>query len=727
MKVLLAHHAWPPASQGGSEIAMKALAMGLCARGHEVAVLHPTLDPTRPAHDVRREERDGLRVFALNGDPAAGFESYRDPSLEAAAADVLDAVAPDIVHVGHLSGLPTGLVFEARARGAAVAVTLHDFWPVCALGQLLDRNLRVCPGPTPRRCLGCVGEQVVAPPGLPARGRRLPGAAMAGRALARLSGAGQSRVAERLATMREVLLGADALAAPSRFLAERLAAFGFPGIRVVPNGRAPLPVVPRRPEPSGRLRFGFVGAAIPSKGVHVLAEAFRILDDPRALLRVHGAFVPYHGDLGYEGRVRAVLGAAAGETLRGPFPYERLADVLGGLDVLVVPSIWEENAPLTVQEAFQARLPVIVSGHGGLAEQVRDGVDGLRFRPGDAGDLARVMRRMLEEPGLRERLAGNPPPVPGLAGHVQAVEDLYHAARRRYRQRAGRVGVVVLDQGRPDDTAAAVRSALDPVLAPRVLVVENGPAEPPALPAQVEVLRLERNLGYAGGMNAGLRRLQAAGCDRVLLLNNDAVLERGALRRLADALDDPALAAVGPTVLRQADGAVESRGLDLRAWGWNRLAGHGDEASPREGRLTARSLSGAAWMVRTAAFDRVGVLDDAYFFSYEETDWCLRAQAAGLGVAVVVGSRVRHAGTRTLGTGAPLLLYYAARNHLRMLERHFPRPAAGRWGRRAWVVGLHLAHALKHREVPRASGARAVLRGAADFLRGRFGPAAGRP
>jgi GT2 family glycosyltransferase len=131
-------------------------------------------------------------------------------------------------------------------------------------------------------------------------------------------------------------------------------------------------------------------------------------------------------------------------------------------------------------------------------------------------------------------------------------------------------------------------------------------------------------------------------------------------------------------------------------------------------------------MVRTAAIDRVGALDEAYFFSFEETDWCLRAQAAGLRVAVVTGARVRHAGGRTLGAHAPARLYYAARNHLRLLERHFPRAAAGRWVRRAWVVALHLAHALKHAEVPRGSGARAVLRGAGDFLRGRFG-AAGRP
>src|SRR5262249_16811752 len=155
---------------------------------------------------------------------------------------------------------------------------------------------------------------------------------------------------------------------------------------------------------------------------------------------------------------------------------------------------------------------------------------------------------------LFERLGRNPPAVPSLDEHVRELLSLYALARRRSRERAGRVGVVVLDRGRPEDAAAAARSALDVRLEPDVLAVENGPGPEPILPPGVDLLRLPENRGYAGGMNAGVAVLRARGCDRVLLLNNDATLEPGCLRRLAEALEDPALAAVGPVVLREADG-----------------------------------------------------------------------------------------------------------------------------------------------------------------------------
>jgi len=736
MKVLLVHQAFPPEASGGSELYTEALARAL-ARRHEVALLHRSSEGVRPDHDLRETLRAPIRVFSLNNrEQGLGFEAYRDEKATAFAAGVLDELQPDVVHVGNLTGLSTGIVFEARRRGAAVVMTLHDFGTVCPLGQLLNLHLEVCPGPTPRRCLGCVGEQVSLPAtaALPfGRGARgvagVSGIRLASRAarrVSRLLGRGRSRVAERLAEMHEVLRAADVLVSPSRFLAARMAALGAPPIEVLEHGLEPREPLPRTADPQSRVRFGFVGSAIPSKGVHVLAQAFRLLNDPRAALRIHGGFAPYHGDTGYESRVRQTLGPLASEALLGPFPHDRLPEVLAGLDVLVVPSIWEENAPLVLMEAFRARLPVVVSDHGGLAERVRDGVDGLRFPPADPQDLRRVLRRLLDEPALRQRLGSCPPAVPTMDEHVLALEEVYARARRRVGERAGRVGVVVVDHGLPEETAEAARSAQEPTLSPSIVVVENGPGPEPSLPSGATVVRLAENRGYAAGINAGLAQLARSGCDRFLLLNNDALLEHGCLRRLAEALEDPQLAAVSPMVLRRADGRVESRGarFDPR-FARARLAGHGERAVRREGRTEVESLSGAVWMMSRAAYERVGPLEESFFFSFEETDWCLRARSAGFRLDVVLGARAAHWGSRTLGQGSAARLYYAARNHLYAAERNRPLNGAGRWGRRLVILALNLGHALAQSQVPRTAGARAALRGVLDSWKGRLGPRGG--
>jgi GT2 family glycosyltransferase len=315
-----------------------------------------------------------------------------------------------------------------------------------------------------------------------------------------------------------------------------------------------------------------------------------------------------------------------------------------------------------------------------------------------------------------------------MAEHIARIEELYDEARRRWHTRPGRIGVVVLDRGRPEDAARAARSAADAAVSPEVLIVENGPGVAWEPPPGVSLLTLPRNLGFAGGMNAGIDRLLETGCDRILLLNNDAVLEPGCLRRLAEALDDPALAAVGPTILREQDGRVESRGarFDPR-WGRQRLAGHGERPDASEGRVPAEGLSGAVLMLSAAALARVGRLDEAYFLFFEDADWCLRARRAGLGLAVVRGARARHVGGRTLGVRSPERLYYAARNHLRAADRLWPLHGLAAWMRSGVILGLNLAHAVTQADVPRGAGVLAVMQGARDFRRGRVGPRAERP
>jgi GT2 family glycosyltransferase len=224
-------------------------------------------------------------------------------------------------------------------------------------------------------------------------------------------------------------------------------------------------------------------------------------------------------------------------------------------------------------------------------------------------------------------------------------------------------------------------------------------------------------------MNAGIAHLRLAGCDRFLLLNNDAILEPGCLRLLAEALDDGAVAAAGPLILRASDGRVESRGarFDPR-WGRFRLLGNGAGVEAHQGTDRVTSLSGAIWMLSAAALDRVGPLEESYFWSFEDVDWCARAQQAGLGLAVVLGATAHHAGSRTLGAGSPDRLYYSARNHLWAAARLLPRAGPGLWLRTLAIVSLNLAHALKQGQVRRSAAVVAVLSGVSDYCRGLSGP-----
>jgi hypothetical protein len=138
-------------------------------------------------------------------------------------------------------------------------------------------------------------------------------------------------------------------------------------------------------------------------------------------LNVYGDFKPerdaHHAD----------LARLAGDNVsfRGRFDNARLSEVYAEIDVLIVPSIWFENSPITIHEAFLTRTPVVASDIGGMREFVRDGVDGLWFKTGDAQDLARVLRRFVDEPDLVERLSREFPPVKTIAEDAAAMEFRY--------------------------------------------------------------------------------------------------------------------------------------------------------------------------------------------------------------------------------------------------------------------------------------------------------------
>ncbi|MGQ0553749.1 MAG: glycosyltransferase family 4 protein [Planctomycetota bacterium] len=426
MKILFVTASYPPESVGGVELHVQGLARALVEQGHEPAVFARTGRPGLAHLELVEERVDGVPVARLCNtfEDATTLELlYAHPGIGAAFDRFLQRLRPDVVHIHHLTCLSTDIVARCRAAGVPVAMTLHDFWMGCPRGQRITAALDVCPSIKLSKCLPCLRELWPhllgrgGAPGLPAEER---------------DALDLERLERYHAAMRQTLGAVDLLLTPSAFMARMYEDYGLPAgrVRVLENG-LPLAAWKRAPElrrpAAGPLRLGFIGSVLPSKGVHLLIEAFRRLGDPAGMrLDVWGEVLPFHNDRSYGERLERLReGYESAITLHGRYENSQLPRILAGFDVLVVPSIWYEAFGLTVREAFLAGVPVVTADHGALAEAVQDGRTGLLFRAGDAASLAAALRRLADDPELRARLAAAPKRVRDEGDAARELAGLY--------------------------------------------------------------------------------------------------------------------------------------------------------------------------------------------------------------------------------------------------------------------------------------------------------------
>jgi GT2 family glycosyltransferase len=202
-----------------------------------------------------------------------------------------------------------------------------------------------------------------------------------------------------------------------------------------------------------------------------------------------------------------------------------------------------------------------------------------------------------------------------------------------------RVGVVVLAYGARGVHQPLLRHLLTFGVDPSTIAIVHNPARRgERLPVRegwgVEVIEMEGNLGYAGGMNAGVRHHLERGAEAILLLTHDVRFRPGAVRALLDAAGTPGFGVLGPALFWRDEpfaygGLTNSRG---RAW----LRRQVDAGC--EGILPADWIEGSAMLVSAAVFAEVGMLDDRFFMYFEEVDFCLRAARAGWPSGVVLAA-----------------------------------------------------------------------------------------
>ena len=276
----------------------------------------------------------------------------------------------------------------------------------------------------------------------------------------------------------------------------------------------------------------------------------------------------------------------------------------------------------------------------------------------------------------------------------------------------GVVVAVVLTYAAPAGMLeACVASVLRADAIDHLVVVDNGASAAVRLAtiddARLEVLTTGENLGYAGGMNVGIRRALDAGGDFVLVLNDDLKVEPGVVPPLLAAMDDPHIGAVQPKLLLAGTDPplVNSVGVELGRDGAGRDVGIGEPDGPAfaAGREVL-ACTGGAVLLRRGLIDDTGGFDERYFLYYEDVDLALRGAAHGWRYRCEPAAVVHHHGSVSTAheSVAGRSVYLRERNRLWVLFRH--RPVAD-IGRGVWLSMRRL------RWAPRRVHARALFAG----------------
>lgn len=439
MRVLVVCNGFPPSGQWGTEFYSHQLATGLAARGVQVEALHPDRGGTRPRYELTTVERYGIFVHELSnaGDPQKRFvDSYQNSDVERVFGELLAERDYDVVHFTHLLwGLSARLPEIARAHGVRTVVTITDFGLLCHRGQLVDWQQLECAGPADDgQCARCVREpgpwDAATIPLLVKRAGVRGAAALGG--LGRVVMAGD--IADRRRTIAKCARAVDHWILPTGTVADACDALDLPAdrtSRMTYGLDESTFVASTAPRPRrDALRFTFMSQYMPHKGLATLLEAVRLLSS-RLPESVEPWTVELYGN-GSFARHRRYAEDCVGRGLprrvvdHGPFEPLSAPEVLESTDVVLVPSEWRENAPLTVLQARAAGRWVIASDVPGVREVLEDGRHGSLVPPADARALADAMGA-----AIRDRVRPAADPAEAYEEHLVRMEALYRLVLER--------------------------------------------------------------------------------------------------------------------------------------------------------------------------------------------------------------------------------------------------------------------------------------------------------
>ena len=240
---------------------------------------------------------------------------------------------------------------------------------------------------------------------------------------------------------------------------------------------------------------------------------------------------------------------------------------------------------------------------------------------------------------------------------------------------------------------------------------------------QVFIINLTQNLGYAGNNNVGIQAAMDKGADWIFVLNEDTVLAPDCLAKMVEVGEsDPQIGIVGPLVYHHAEPAIiqTAGGVFGPRWESFHLAENEADRGQFQQPHFVDWISGCGIMVRRGVIEQLGMIDERYFYYWEETEWCLRAGKGGWKIVNVPQAQLWHKGVQQDHQPKPSVTYYATRNRLLTIAKHHAplKVWIFTWmdllrTLTSWTVKPKWRSKREHRD--------AMWRGMVDFLQHRWG------
>jgi glycosyltransferase involved in cell wall biosynthesis len=365
MRILIISALFPPHIQGGAELSAASLAQWLVAQGHEVGVL--TTSPN-PDDELSGAEVGGVTIWRTTmprsytvfeaaqrsgwQKPVWHLQDHFDPRNKAIVAEVLDAFKPDIANAHIIQGIGYNALLELAKRDIPTVFTLHDLSLAC-VKMAMFVNGSECNG----LCRACSYSARIKMGFI----RKMPRVGFVSPSAANLS---------KLSSLL-----------PIRH---------YPAAHILNPNKYPTPTVER--EASKSVRLLYVGRLHETKGIDVALDALEPLADQYDFTFTVVGTGPSADSL----KKRCIN--LTWVTFTGHVSMDEVANRMANSDMLLIPSIWQENSPGVVIQALGESLPVMGSNKGGIPELVIDGVNGVLVPPGDVEAWRTALGDILKNP-----------------------------------------------------------------------------------------------------------------------------------------------------------------------------------------------------------------------------------------------------------------------------------------------------------------------------------------